>query len=107
MMSTGFDQFLVEMSNDPNLIKKPASTPSPARVPSLAGARDGIIPPAVAELAAARLPPLAAVRGQAGGHHLLLSDLPARQFRVDVLAFLAEDLKGAKSTVVCSQRHQR
>jgi len=64
------------------------------------GARDEIIPPAVAEMAAARLPPLAAVRRQAGGHNLLLSDLPARQVWVDVLAFLAEDLKGAKSTVV-------
>ncbi|MBY0448386.1 MAG: lysophospholipase [Hyphomonadaceae bacterium] len=122
--STGRYQFLVEVNNVLNQIgetrRDAVACPElsmrnalahlgelPLRTLSLVGAEDEIIPHAVAEKAIARLPTSVALRRYEGGHHLLLSDLSARQVWADVLAFLAEDLKGAKSTVECSQKHQR
>ncbi len=55
----------------------------------LLGARDEIIPPAVAERAAARLPPSVHVLRYANGYHLLLGDGQAETVWRDILAHLA------------------
>ena len=55
----------------------------------LLGARDEIIPPAVAERAAARLPPPVRVLRYAHGYHLLLGDVQAETVWRDILAHLA------------------
>lgn len=55
----------------------------------LLGARDEIIPPAVAERAAARLPPHVQVIRYQAGYHLLLGDVQAETVWRDVLAHLA------------------
>lgn len=117
-------QFLVEMSKDPNLIgatrldalagletlMQTAFERLPEVPPHtlyLLGAKDEIIPALVAETAAARLPPAVSVRRYPDGHHLLLSDLSARQVWADVLAFLADDLAGPIPTGGCSKECQR
>jgi len=99
--------FLIAMGRDPNLLfetrtdallglvnlMQDAFEDAPAAPDNtllLLGGRDEIIPPAVAERFAARLPPEAQVLRYPEGYHLLLADLQAERVWADILRFLAQ-----------------